>query len=164
MPIGTTRLTGRVMAAALLATGCLDLDDDSTTRDDEGAIVEGGELGAFSIQVGDCLGAAESSQIETVEGIPCDEPHRYEVYHGFALEIADDSFPGASVIEPAAESGCLEAFTSFVGVPLEQSIYQFVTITPTVDSWERSDDREVLCLLGLLDQTDKTGSARDTAS
>ena len=41
------------IAVALAVASCGDLD--TTTRDDSGEIVEGGEIGVFAVQEGDCI-------------------------------------------------------------------------------------------------------------
>ena len=164
----TTR-TIRSLAVAVAATGalalagCSAIEQDDTTRDEEGAILEGGEVGAFSIKVGDCIGAEVGTSVETVEGVPCGEPHQYEVYHAFDIPTGDGTFPGETEVDEAANQGCLEAFADFVGLAYEQSIYSVLPLTPTSETWTDLDDREVLCLIGNGDGTPLTGSARDTA-
>jgi hypothetical protein len=163
MKTGSARIIGLVAASAVFLVGCLDLDDDDTTRDDTGSIVEGGDIGAFSIQIGDCIGADVGVEVESVQGVPCDSPHQYEVYHRFEIASEDSVYPGQSVIDTEAEQGCLAAFEGFVGLSYEASIYDFATLTPTVESWDELDDREVLCMIGNLDGTPKTGTAQNTA-
>jgi len=133
---------------------------DNTTRDDAGEIVDGGEIGAFRIQVGDCLGGLDEGIFESAEGLPCTEPHQYEVYFAFNLE--DGPFPGDSAVAAEADDRCYDAFTPFVGSAYEESIYGFTSLMPTEGSWEELDDREVLCIVGNYDETLKTGSARNT--
>ncbi len=135
---------------------------DNTTRDESGAVVEGGEVGAFRIRVGDCLGPLELGvSFESVEAVPCSEPHQSEVF--YAWNVPGDVFPGDNGMSEIASEGCYEAFSGFVGIAYEDSIYGYNTITPTAESWDQFDDREVQCLItdyngGLL-----TGSAEGTA-
>lgn len=150
-------------ALGLLGAGCASTgDDDATTRDESGEIVGEGEIGAFRIKVGDCLGAIDGgSQIETAQGVPCTGEHQYEVYHSF--DIPDGDFPGDSAVSTSAQDGCLAEFETFVGIAYEESIYGFTSLLPTEESWDRLDDREVLCLIGNFDGTPKSGSAQGSA-
>jgi hypothetical protein len=160
---------GRVIAGTAAGLGLVGAGytglagQDDTTRNDTGAIVESGELGAFRIRVGDCLDSALGDEVESVEGIPCSNPHGFEVYHAFNLPEGDGSFPGDATVGSAADDGCLAAFDSFVGIDYWSSSYDFVTLVPTEGSWDGLDDREVLCLLTTVDGTPLTGSAAGTA-
>jgi len=62
----------------------------------------------------------------------------------------------------AAGNGCYDAFAGFVGHDYETSIYGFTTLSPSAESWDQLDDREVLCLIANYDETKKTGSAQNT--
>lgn len=162
--MGLGRAIGGVAVAGLglVGVGYAGLGgQDNTTRDESGAIVDGGELGAFRIQTGDCLGEVGDGEVESVEGIPCDQPHQFEVY--FAFNLDDGDFPGDASVAEQGEQRCYSVFASFVGLSYEESVYGFTTLLPTEASWDELDDREVLCLLGNYDGTPKTGSARGTA-
>lgn len=149
---------GLVVAAAALS-GCAGTSQsDASTRDETGAIVEEGAVGAFRIEVGDCLSGVGEGLIESANGVSCNTSHQYEVYHRYVFPEGD--FPGTEVIETMAERECLQAFEGFVGVAYEESVYGFTALQPIEESWNKIDDREVLCMLGNYDGTDKTGSAR----
>ncbi len=152
-------------AASLLLAGCGSSTADDTTRDSAGAIVSGGEVGAFAIKVGDCLQGGVTGEIDSANGVPCTEPHQNEVYYSFTLPEGDGSYPGAEAISTQADQGCLDAFQTFVGLDFDSSIFDISTLTPTQASWESSSqkDREVLCLLGQAEGTLTTGSAKGTA-
>ncbi|MEM7276032.1 MAG: septum formation family protein [Actinomycetota bacterium] len=149
-----------VAGLALAACGGASQTDE-TVRDESGAIVEEGEVGAFKVQVGDCISGVEEGLVETANGVTCDGMHQYEVYYSHLLPAGD--YPGDVAINEAAQSECLEAFEPFVGLSYDQSVYGFTALTPVQDSWERIDDREILCLIGNYDGTDKSGSARGSA-
>ncbi|MDH4362663.1 MAG: septum formation family protein [Acidimicrobiia bacterium] len=136
---------------------------DQTTRDSAGQIVGGGDLGAFTIKVGDCLAGGVTGEIESVDGVPCEEPHQSEVYYSFAIPEGDGTFPGTEAVQDRADESCLGAFQGFVGIDFETSIYEISTITPTAESWAQLDDREVLCLIGQAEGTLSTGTAKGTA-
>lgn len=151
-------------ATALAAAGCgTDAADDETTRDSAGQIVEGGDLGAFTIKVGDCLGGGVTGEIESVDGVPCDQPHQSEVYYSFAIPEGDGTFPGTEAVQDQADQGCLDAFQGFVGIDFDSSVYDISTLTPTAESWAQIKDREVLCLIGQGEGTLTTGTIKGTA-
>lgn len=164
-----SRLVGGVIAGAAglgvvgagVVTGIA--GEDHSTRDDSGAVVESGEVGAFRIRVGDCLAAIALGVIESVDAVPCSEPHASEVYGAFNILTPEEAaFPGTASINAQADDGCYSRFAGFVGFPYERSVYETSSITPTKDSWEQLHDREVLCLVFMTDNSLMTGSAKDT--
>lgn len=135
---------------------------DSTERDASGEVVDGGEVGVFRLQQGDCIAeATEQDVLDSLPVVPCGEPHQLEIYHVF--DLADGDWPGEQAVSDRAVEGCLAAFAGFVGVPFDQSAYDATPLMPSEQSWEQIDDREVLCALFEFDGTLKTGSARGTA-
>jgi Septum formation len=161
--VGILRVVGGGLAGlGLVGAGYLGTaGQDETVRDEAGQVVEGGELGAFRIRLGDCIDVGDATDIESVQGIPCDQPHEAEVYHAFNLPGSE--WPGDAAVDEVAADGCYASFEPFVGEPYETSRYDFRTITPSEASWDEFDDREVLCLVTNYDRTPKQGSARGTA-
>lgn len=152
---------GAVVGLGLVGAGYTGLGgQDNSTRDDNGDIVRSGEVGAFRIQLGDCLNGATTGLIESMEGVPCTTPHDVEVYHAFNL--GDGPYPGDASITESAGNGCMAAFEPFVGHEYETSIYDISYLYPSLDSWTELDDREVLCLMDNYDGTKKIGSAQNT--
>jgi hypothetical protein len=131
---------------------------DSTTRDDAGQIVEAGSIGVFSFEVGDCLNDIDS-QDETVSealGVPCEEPHYYEVYFETFLEGET-----RLAIKDQADDYCLENFNIFVGMQWEDSELNYTSLFPTIESYEEGD-REITCMLYRDDERLLIGSAKGT--
>lgn len=124
-------------------------------------MVTDGEIGAFRIQVGDCLRGIETGLVESADGVSCDSRHQYEVYHRY--EFPESDYPGDSIVGTTADAQCLAAFESFVGLSYPDSIYGYTTLRPVQDSWDQVGDREVLCLIGKYDGSEKTGTARGTS-
>lgn len=154
-------VVGVIAGAGLVGAGYTGLGgQDNTTRDEAGQIVEGGEIGAFRIRLGDCFNSALDGDFESVDGVPCTGPHDEEVY--FAFNLPDGPWPGEQAVIDQASEGCLAQFESFVGMAYEDSIYGAGPIRPTEGSWEELDDREVLCVISNYDGTKKTGTAKDT--
>jgi len=126
---------------------------DDTIRNEQNEIVEAGGLGAFVIEVRDCLNLpSESSMVQSVEGVPCSQPHNAQAYAVFDLVGFGDAFPGSAAFEEQAGKGCYDRFEGFVGIRYEESELDFMTLEPSAESWTELDDREIVCLLVLPDQ------------
>ncbi len=123
---------------------------DNTTRDDDGQITNGGEISIFNVQVGDCLKDGDLANLETQGsvsesvGVPCTEPHKYEVF-GEKIVSDLDSFSRVAVISEAEEF-CLSSFQSYIGVAYKDSLLEFTYLFPTEDSWANGD-KEITCLV-----------------
>ena len=131
-------------------------------RDDSGAIVAEGSLGAFQMRVGDCFDdgsafADETPEIDSVPGVPCSKPHDNEVYAVFDIKAA--SFPGDAMAEMAQEA-CVERFEAFVGKDYESSSLDIASLYPSRDSWSRQNDREVICAVYDIETKKLTGSVK----
>ena len=60
------------------------------------------------------------------------------------IDVAEGmAFPGSSRVEEVALNLCLERFDEFVGTPYYDSLLDIEAFSPTRDSWEDIDDREV---------------------
>lgn len=104
--------------------------------------------GIFSLEVGQCFQdpGGDAEVVTDIEVVDCEEPHDNEVFHAFDLE--GDDFPGQDAATAAAEDECYGAtFEDYVGQPFETSEVEVFAITPTRESWEEADDREVVCAL-----------------
>lgn len=154
----TKKIWAFVAAIAVLGSACSALDDtDETTRDDEGNIVEGGEISAFALNVGDCFTDLPIGEVETLEAVPCADEHGSEVYHLFDVTL--DEFDAEAIDEQAA-TGCFDAFEPYVDASYETSFYDFTYLYPTEDSWRFGDDREIACLVVPYEGGTSTGTAR----
>lgn len=160
-------ITARLVAGAgaaglgLVGVGYAGLaGQDESTRDETGAVIEEGEVGAFRVRLGDCIAEVADGDVESVQAVPCDEPHAAEVYGAFNMDgDADAPFPGDEAIELAYVDGCLSRFEPFVGRDFATSQYDITAMTPTAGSWDEVDDREILCLLVHVDRTPLVGTA-----
>lgn len=110
------------------------------------------------IAVGDCYDDPPTAEVERFEVVPCEQAHDNEVFHLF--EVSGARHPGEDrLLEDAAVRCRGEAFTEFVGVPLEASDLAVFQVVPTVDSWRRGD-REIVCVLHAEGGGRIVGSAR----
>lgn len=157
--MSTTRrfLIASLVAVAALGAACDSTTVDETSRDDAGTITEGGELSVFQIRVGDCFNAGDDDTLETVDAVPCAEPHEFEAYAKF--ELPNGEYPGPEALQSQVEAGCVAPFASYVGVAYQSSSLYYFAIQPSADTWEDQDDREVLCSVTTEDGSARTGSA-----
>lgn len=126
---------------------------DSTTRDDAGQITVQGELGAFVTQLGDCINdSMNTNTVSTVTGLPCDQPHNWQVIHKDEIYLAEFS---RSEVKSKTEAICSaevdELITSYLIVS-DEEIEQYENadisyFSPSPESWENGD-RTIDCLIG----------------
>lgn len=132
--------------------------EDKTERGDNGEIVDSGGLGVFKVRVGDCvqLPAEGAELFESLEGVPCAQPHDAQAYAEFDLALT--SYDEAAV-EAQADEGCLARFAAAIGQGYEEAEeLDFFTLYPSPESWDEMDDREVSCLVLSVDGSPRTGS------
>jgi Septum formation len=139
-----------VVLVGVLA-GCGAADVDETTRDEQGVVTDGGELGVQKLRVGDCLdlgntATQEEGEVEAFQAIPCDEPHQGEVYLSQEDAFREATWPGRTTVEDKADELCLGAFEGYVGVAYDETDLDLVALSPTEDSWSLGD-RGVSCLV-----------------
>jgi len=150
-----------IASVALVACGGNEANQDASTRDDSGEVVEGGDVGVLKLEVGDCLAAEAVGEVGSAPVVPCSELHDSELFDSF--ELAGDEFPGVQSVVEQAQAGCIERFDAFIGLAYEESIWEVSLIYPTEMSWNTITDREVLCGVYPVSDEDTTGSAEGIA-
>lgn len=131
--------------------------DDETTRNDRGEIIESGGLGAFAMQIGDCVQVPVASQVESLEAVPCTEPHDAQVYAKF--DVGEDDKYVKSSVDDQADEGCYERWRSAIGTVYEDDMeLDIELLTPTSESWS-GGDREVVCMVVSIDGAPLRGSS-----
>jgi hypothetical protein len=141
------RIVGGVVAGGIAIFGGVTATQDKTTRNETGAIVESGGLGAFALRVGDCFMAPEENTelVVSVEGVPCDAPHDGQVYATFDLPDAG-SFDAVSA-ETQADEGCMSRWLNdWWGTYEENHEIDYSFFQPTAESWADAD-REIACVV-----------------
>jgi len=139
----------------------------SADRDESGAIVSEGSVGAFQIQVGDCfddtssLYSGEAGEVSDLPGVPCARPHDNEVFAVFDLKTA--SFPEGDAMSELVFDSCVDRFQRFVGRDYESSALDIMTLYPSRESWDRKNDREVVCAVYDMQEKKLEGSAKGLA-
>jgi hypothetical protein len=127
-----------VLAVGVLGVACSDDEDGEPVLD----------LGMDA--VGTCLNFEEAPEDATVEQLPvvdCNESHTHEIY--FVPRVTDEPvYPGFEALEAIAQARCLGAFEEYVGVSPFESDFFFSWLLPTLNTWERDGDREIICVIG----------------
>ncbi|MEL6891873.1 MAG: septum formation family protein [Actinomycetota bacterium] len=151
------------LGAAVVAPACGNsATSDGAERDATGSVVGGGDVGAFRLQLGDCIESlGDGDGFDSLPVVPCSARHQAEIYHVF--DLADGPWPGSDAVRDRAADGCVGAFARFVGVDFAASSYDVTPLRPSEASWNEIGDRQVLCALFEVDGSPMTGSARATA-
>jgi hypothetical protein len=138
----------------------------SAGRSDDGSLTSAGTVTVTDLRVGDCFDAEDDAEISDVDGIPCAEPHDYEVY--VVQERDGASYPTEAEFDTIFDSLCVAAFESYVGSDYSTSALYAGMITPSEGSWD-DGDREYICYLyepvdtSLTENVPQTGSAEGSA-
>jgi hypothetical protein len=136
-------------------------------RDASGTIVEEGNLGAFTIRLGDCFNNTsafatdEAGEVSSLPGVPCADPHDNEVYAVFDVDYTE--FPGDEQMAEDAFEACFARFEPFVGLEYESSTLDIAALYPSTESWSLQDDREVVCAVYDMNGGKLTGSAKGSS-
>jgi Septum formation len=145
-------------AAIALAVGYF----TTAQRDEGGSLSTAGNVSVTDLRVGDCFNAAEFSdedvEVGDVDGVPCDEPHSFEVYA--VADYNGSAYPATDALfQVAFAEVCVPPFEDYVGIPFERSVLWAAAITPTEDGWN-SGDHEFICHLHEAEAPMITGSQR----
>lgn len=156
----------RTSALALATVAVLTLTacnaPTQNVRDESGAITEANDdADVFDLRVGDCLDESGDEEVQSVPTVPCADEHDYEVYS--STDVEGDDYPGQDAVNAQADEYCVMAFDAFVGTAYDESALDYSTFTPTQESWDYNDDREILCLVYHPEEK-LTGTAKDSRS
>jgi hypothetical protein len=145
----------RVVGIVALAAGVGACSDD----DDDGAEV----VGLTETSIGECLDFGDSIDAEVTElpVVPCSEPHTHEIY--FIARSDAATYPGFEALEAEAQASCLGAFEDYVGISAFDSELFFSWLVPTLNSWDREDDRQIICVIGEGNGAPLVGTVRGIA-
>ena len=108
-----------------------------------------GQLTRDQLQPGDCLQVPGINTISQWPGVftavPCARPHTGEVFFAGNTWAPSLAYPGDQPVNDQAEARCDRAFTSYVGIPVDQSAYTYAWDMPDGGSWAIGD-RSVQCI------------------
>ena len=145
IPMSITRfiITG-VAGIGIVSAGAYALDQ--TTRNDQGTIIESGELGVFSFQAGDCISNLDmdAMNIEKATGVPCAQKHQAEVFA--ETYFADNSETRPAEFNDKGNLYCDSQFATFVGRNYEDSTLDYIMLYPLDQGW-KDGDREITCII-----------------
>ena len=152
---------GLAVSAVIFGVGMLARAD----RDESGAIVDAGAIPVMEMSQGDCfndetLANETETEVQEVSGVPCAQPHTYEVYATF--EHPGGAYPGDDALFYYGADECERRFATFVGTPLESSPFDIVLYYPLDASWA-AGDRLYVCALYALDDSPLIGSMAGAA-
>lgn len=129
-------------------------------RGDDGALSSAGRVSVNDLRAGDCFNAGDETEISDVDGVPCGEPHEYEV---FAVDTHEaPALPTDAELDTIFGSICLGEFASYVGAPYESSEIYASMISPSEGSWA-DGDRTFTCVLYDPENAELTDSLRGAA-
>ena len=150
------RLIGGLVGTGVAVFAGANAMDDNTTRDESGEIVGGGGLGVLAINVGDCIQLpGVDTLVESVEGVPCAEPHDAQVYAAF--DLPSGAVPGQTAVDDQGSRGCYDRWQAAVGTVYEQdTVLDFSYFTPQRDGWN-AGDHEILCMIVRMDGSRMVG-------
>jgi len=141
-PLAAEALARRVGAIAVIAliAGCSNDDGIDNT-----AVTE-----VTEDDVGRCLYFDEDTDDE-IEELPfvidCVGPRTHEVFSVVRVG-GEDVYPGFESLDQTALAECLGDFESYVGISPFDSTLFYSWLVPSLDSWNREDDRDIICIVG----------------
>ncbi|HYI66133.1 MAG TPA: septum formation family protein [Candidatus Limnocylindrales bacterium] len=114
-------------------------------RDDAGSLASAGTVSVDDLRAGDCFNTTDDVEISDVDGVPCTEPHQYEVF-ALATYEGDGTYPPDSQLDAIFTEVCEPAFEPYVGLPWADSDIYGNMISPSEESWSEGD-RAFICVL-----------------
>lgn len=179
------RLTVVLLISVLFAIGCSSNSDDAGEEENpelvsldgaSGSIAEVGEpdwtgapVNPFDLRAGDCYNEVswidedQERRINITAKIDCAEPHDREVYFEEEFPAPQNApFPGDVKMSEWSTELCYGAFSGFVGLEYELSIYGIDFLQPTKETFEHPVGRHRRVTCSLYDTTDNqvVGTAR----
>lgn len=170
------RVAATLAAAVVMLTtgGCFDamLESTSSTttaKPTTTTLVPRGILSRIDqILPGQCFDPVPDREQRpyAVLAIPCEQPHRNEVYDRIAFRGENGKpaprgalFPGEAAVRTMAEDGCFTRFETWMGVPWTESDFDIETWFPSASSWA-AGDRSITCTVMEYRGRPTTGSVR----
>lgn len=163
--VSAFRTRAMAVAACLALAGC----GPAPTSDASGGLPQdaaspagttGVETSIFDVEAGDCFSIEGLDDIESVDVVPCEQPHEYEAFAVVEHPAGDDDpYPGEDETLDYADDACRDEFEAYVGAPYEVSELYITSVYPSEATWSLGD-RAITCTLREEDEREVTGSAR----
>ncbi len=99
------------------------------------------------LSVGDCIHLPPDGGTFLVF---CATIHQYEVV--YVAEFPEGPYLGDQAVSDAVANSCRGEFPNYVGISFADSMFGFVSLTPTETGWV-GGDREFVCMLANLDES-----------
>ena len=140
---------------------------DTTERDSQGRVTDGGSVSVGKLRIGDCYSepkladlpddGSEGESPASVDVVPCGQTHQAEVFA--IIELGGGDYPGDAGVRRRLRD-CLPAFEHYVGRPYRRSELDIIFFYPTSASW-RFGDRSITCSLVSRDLSDLSSSQKN---
>ncbi len=93
--------------------------------------------------------------------VECGVAHTHEIIA--IVNSESDTYPGFEALEAEAQAACLAEFEPYIGInPFDSEL--FVSwLVPTLTTWDRDDDRQIVCVVGNTNGADLVGSVENSA-
>jgi hypothetical protein len=156
MPTRSIVIVATFLVATVAACSSSSSTADESTRNSDGEVIDSGDVGVFALQVGDCIDASafldtvsdgDETEVDAFAALPCTEPHTGEVVYVDDQFFADlDEFPTSDELYEQGTTACTEALDEYTGTVYESSSFDFAPLIPTEESWDKIDDRGLVCV------------------
>ena len=141
-----------LLAAVLVVGGAACSDDDDSPV-----------VNLEPESVGVCLDFPPDTGAEVTDlpEVECGVEHTHEIIA--ITNSKAEVYPGFEALEEEAQAACLAAFEPYVGInPFDSDL--FVSwLVPTLTTWDRDDDRQIVCVVGNLNGKPLVGTVEDSA-
>ncbi|GAA2055196.1 septum formation family protein [Catenulispora yoronensis] len=151
------RVVGIVAFLGLVGGGYLVQKHNQADRNSDGNISKKGDLGAFSMKVGDCFKkpADSAAGFSSVKAIPCDQPHDAQAFYTFVYPDAGDTPPAVDTADAVNEPKCKDAIAAKLDEGKVPDGALLNIYTPDSASW-KAGHHDIMCVME--NATDITGS------
>jgi hypothetical protein len=129
--------------------------NDETTRDENGEVIKSGEVGIFSLKVGDCFqftsddfASKEDNLPLSLPVVPCTDLHDGEVISVFDLPYG--LYPTNYEFKKIQDEKCWDEYELYTKTNLEETPHLMQLFYPLEESWN-DGNREVTCTVSLPD-------------
>lgn len=150
-----------VATVIALTAGCSGDDNEATTTTTvvpetttttliAAPLEAGTQLYVYNPSINDCFEkrlldpqvTGKEKQVEITLLLPCELPHRNEVFDIVTFDISETdegAYPGESALRAFAKRECITNFASYVGLDYELSILEVGYVIPTATNWVPSN-------------------------
>lgn len=161
---------GLIIAIGIAIYGYLQVPDskkDNTTRDENGEVIEAGDVGVMVLKIGDCVNipnevktsdSSETYKFSSFKVTPCTDLHDAENFSSKILAFTP--YPGEDALYGDLSDFCIDDFTSYTGLQYDSStMYKIFPIIPLEEGWSKGD-RRLDCLASLISGEKLSSSIR----